>query len=121
MLPEIIVQESTRQETKSNQQRQQRQHNWVGETECRCALTFDLDGLSDTVECVFACRAIVTDSLGVQKPSVGLEADLPQLRKVLQSFADGEVARVVDGCLRPKCAPFFVVLLDLGVFVINVQ
>jgi hypothetical protein len=41
-----------------------------------------------------------------------LKADLPECGKVVQPFADVEVAGVVDRGLRPQGAALFVVLLD---------
>ena len=52
---------------------------------------------SHLLERIFADRTIVRYGLDVEKTSVGLEADLPQSRQVLQEFADAEVARVIDG------------------------
>ena len=39
----------------------------------------------------------------------------------MQPFADVEIARVVDGSLGSQGATFFVVLLDAGPFVIDMQ
>jgi len=59
--------------------------------------------------------------LGRQQATVGQEADLPECGKVVEAFADPEVARVVDRGLGPKGAVELVVLLDLGVLVVDVQ
>jgi hypothetical protein len=59
-------------------------------------LSFDCDRLVDLIEGVFANGTVMTEVLDVQQASVGSKADLPQGGQVHQSFADAEVARVVD-------------------------
>ena len=61
---------------------------------------------------VFSDPAVVADSLDIEETSVGSKADLPECGKVVQPFADVEVAGVVDRGLRPQGAALFVVLLD---------
>jgi hypothetical protein len=68
-----------------------------------------------------ALDRVVADGLDAEEASVGLEADLPQGGQVVQPFADAEVAGVVDGRLGAERSSFLVVLLDLGVFVVEVQ
>ena len=94
--------------------------NGVGEAQGSGALPVDSRRPGDASERGFADRAVVTDPLDVQETSVGLKADFPQGGEVRQSSADLEVVRVVDGRLRPERAPFCGVLLDAGVFVIDV-
>ena len=50
-----------------------------------------------------------------------MEADLSQLRQVVKPLADIEITGVVDGGLGAQSTAFFVVLLDAGAFVVDVQ
>src|SRR5258708_2163611 len=65
--------------------------------------------------------AVMADSLDVEQTSIGRKADLPQGGEVLQPLPQFKVAGVVDGGLGAQRAPFFVVLLDGGVFVVDVE
>ena len=79
------------------------------------------DRAGDASESIFADHRIVAESLDVQETSVGVVADLPQLRKILQPFSDAKVAGVVDRSLGAKSSTFLVILLDVGGFVVDVQ
>ena len=59
------------------------------------------------------------NGLDVEKTPVGLKADLPQSGQVLEFFANAEVACVVDGGFGAEGAALLVILLDAGVFVID--
>ena len=48
------------------------------------------------MESIFAGHWIVAESLDVQETSVGIVADLPQLREILQPLSDAKVAGVVN-------------------------
>ncbi len=61
---------------------------------------------------------VVADSSDVQQTPVGLEADWPPLRQIVQPLTDGEVARMVGGGFSARDADFFVVLLDPRPFTI---
>src|SRR5215468_2543874 len=94
---EVGVRKPARQQREEQQYVQQRLHQWICEAERRGSLAVDLDRLLDLVEGIFTEVAIVADALDVQKTSVGSKADLPKRREVLQSLANVEVTRVVDG------------------------
>jgi hypothetical protein len=64
---------------------------------------------------------VVAESLDAEQASVGGEADLPQRGQVGQPFRDTEVAGVVDRGLGTQRRAFLVVLLDRGVFVVDVE
>jgi hypothetical protein len=87
----------------------------------RSALAFHHHWFVNLAKRVFTNHTILAETLDVQETSVGLEADLPQGRKMIQPFVDGEVAHVVDGGLRSQAPTFLVVLLDLAALVIHVQ
>ena len=93
----------------------------VAETQSGDTLAVDDGGLGELVEDGVADDRVVADRLGVEEAPVGGEADLPQGGQVAQSFADPEVAGVVDGGLGAKGSSFLVVLLDPGVLVLDVQ
>lgn len=59
-----------------------------------------------------ADRAVMADSLDVEKTPVGLEADLFEVIEVAQPALGAEVVRVVDHRLGPQRATLLVVLLD---------
>ena len=63
-------------------------------------MAFDLRRPGDLTKRVFANGRVVADSLDVQQTSVGLKADCPQLREVVEPSTDAEVAGVVDGGFR---------------------
>ena len=73
------------------------------------------------LEGVFADGAVMADALDVQETSVGLKADLSQGAEVVQPFTDGEVVRVIDGGFGAQSASFFMILMDLGAFVVHIQ
>ena len=120
-LAQVFVGKTLRQQGKQHDDAEQRLYARVIEAQGRGSLAGNGDGLYDLLKSVFAERAIMADALDVQKASVGVEADLPQGGEVVQPFADGEVAGVVDRGLDAQCAPFFVVLLDPGAFIVDVQ
>src|SRR6516162_6534571 len=69
---------------------------------------------------------VMAEAFDFEKTSVGLKADLPQVGQVTQPFADGEVARMVEGGFgaSPReglAGNFLVVLLDLGALGVEVQ
>jgi hypothetical protein len=96
-------------------------HQRIGETQGTGPLTVNNHRLIDPAERVCADRAILADSLDVQKTSVGLKANLPQSGEILESLANIEVVGVVDGGVSAERTSFLVVLLDASAFVINVQ
>lgn len=69
----------------------------------------------------FADEAVVTDALDVEQTSVGRKADLAQFVEIFDASADGEVAGIVDGGFGSKRLSLLVVLLDAGLFVVDVQ
>src|SRR5579863_7161245 len=111
--------ETPQLETEQHQHAEQRLHARIAEPQRGGSLPVDLDGPNHLLKRVFANRAIMRYGLDVQKASVGLKADLPQSRQVLQQFSDAEVACVVEGGLGAQRAPFFVVLLDARVLVVD--
>jgi hypothetical protein len=56
----------------------------ITEPQSRSSLTIDLGRSDYPIEGVLSNRAIVGNLLDVEKTPVGLEADLPQARQVLQ-------------------------------------
>jgi hypothetical protein len=79
------------------------------------------DGVVYGDEGLLGANRIVAESLDAQEASVGGEADLPQGGQVGQPFPDPEVAGVVDRGLGAQRSSLFVVLLDRGVFVVDIQ
>ena len=71
----------------------------ISKRQGRGALAIDADRARHPLEPRSADGAIVTAVLDVQETSIGLKADLPQGRQMLQPFAQGEVTGVVDGGL----------------------
>ena len=80
----FLIVEPTQLETEDDQDGEQGLHPLVAEPQCRSALSVYFDGTDYLIKGVFADRAIMGNLLDVQKTPVGLEADLPQSRQVLQ-------------------------------------
>ena len=57
----------------------------------------------------------------IEETSVDLEADLPQSGQVLESFADTEVARIVDGGFGTEGTALLATLLDARGPVVDVE
>ena len=99
----------------------QREDAAIAEAEARGALGVDDDGLGDGVKVIGADPAVVAQMFDAQEAPVGGKADLPQGGQIAERTTDLEVIRVVDGGLGAKGLPFFVVLLDLGFFVLHME
>ena len=80
-----------------DQSGEQRLHAPIVETQGGSPLTVTLNRLHDLLVGLLANEVVVSDGLDVEETSIGLKADLRQRGEVLQSFADSEVAGVVDG------------------------
>jgi hypothetical protein len=93
----------------------------IGKAQSGSALAGPLDRAIDPLKGLLGEDAVVTEALDFEEPAVGAEADVTQFRQVVQSFADGEVVGVVDGRLGTQSALLLVILLDPGVFVIDVE
>ena len=70
--------------TEDDQNSEQSLDAFVTEPQSRSSLTIDLGGTDYPIEGILAYRAIVGNLLDVEKTPVGLEANLPQSRQVLQ-------------------------------------
>ena len=93
----------------------------IGKAQSGGALAGMLDRAVDPLKALLGEDAVVTEALDFEQPAVGAEADVAQFGQVVQSFADGEVVGVVDRCFGAQRALFFVILLDPGALVIDVQ
>ena len=60
-------------------------------------------------------------TLDLEQATVGRKADLAQFREILQAFADGKIAGVVDRSLGTQRGIFLAILLDACVFAIDVR
>ena len=80
----FLIGEPTELKTEDDQNGEQGLDALVAEPQCRSSLAIDLGRTDYPIEGVFADRAIVGNLLDVEKTPVGLEADLPQGRQVLQ-------------------------------------
>src|SRR5712691_790835 len=65
--------------------------------------------------------AVVTDALGREEGAIHVIAQSPQRRQLVEAFGKAEVVRVVDRQLAPQAVPFFEVLLQMGMFVFDVE
>ena len=93
----------------------------IAEAERGGALGVDDDGLGQGIEVIVTDQAIVAQIFDAQEASVGGKADLPQGGEIAKSTTDLEVVGVVDGRFGAKGLTFFVVLLDTGFLVIDVE
>jgi hypothetical protein len=121
LLAEILVRETPGNEHEEQERVQECLHPGVAEAKRGGAPPVDLTRTLQILEGILAERAVVTDSLDVEKTSVGLKADSTKRRQVVDPPADAEVARVVDGGLGAKGLPFLVVLLDAASLVVDVK
>src|SRR5271169_901061 len=93
----------------------------IGKAQSRGALAGTLDWTVDLLKGLLGEDAVVTEALDFEQSAVRAEADFPQFRQVVQSFADAEVVGVVDGGFGAQSALLLVILLDPGVLVIDVE
>ena len=120
-LAEISVREARWQPGEPQQGAPEGLHFGIAESQGRGALRFDLTRSVELLEGFFCQDAVVGDFLDLQQASIGLKADAPQHGQVVQSFADIEIVRVIDGRLGSQGAVFLVVLLDARPFVVHVE
>ena len=120
-MPQVAAGEAVGHQAESEEGAQQRLHGAVREAQCAGALAIDGNRLIDSAKRFRTDRAILVDPLRLQQPTIGLETGCAQGRKVVQSLGDSDVARIVDGRLRPQCSSALEVLLDAGAFVVEVQ
>src|SRR5216683_5157064 len=100
---------------------QQRVDARIGKAQARGTLAAGRDRAVDALKGIFRQDAIMADMLDIEQAVVGRKTDFAQLRQIAQTPADAEIVAVVDGGLGAQGAVFLVVLLDPGVFVIDVQ
>src|SRR5215471_18956988 len=87
--------------------------------EARCPLTST--GAVEGAERLLSQDAVVGHAFDFQQTTVGLEADFPQSRQVVQPLAHTEIPGVVDRRLGAQGTSFLVILLDARVFVVDVE
>jgi hypothetical protein len=120
--PQVAVGEAAGKEPEDAQRREQGMGARVTEADGRDGGPgLGGEGLADLGDRGLAVGGVVADHLDVEETPAGCEAGCPQGGQVVQPFADGEVAGVVDRGFRSERLPFLVVLLDLRVLVIDVQ
>ena len=78
VVAKFAVGETPRQQTEHEQSSKESLYERIGEAQGTGSLTFDRHRLVELAKRVFADRAVVAETLDVQKTSVGFEADLPQ-------------------------------------------
>ena len=99
----------------------ERVHAAVAETKASGPLIVKEDEQRDGVEAVFADQAVVVERFDAQEAPVGSKADRPQGGQIAKRTTDVEVVGIVDGGFRAKGSAFFVVLLDLGLLVLDME
>ena len=97
LCPQIPIGETTRQQTKPDQQAPESQYPEVGDAQSRSSLPAYLHWAIQLQHRFFSHGAVLAEAFDFENTSVGLKADLPQSGQVTQSLADGKVACVVDG------------------------
>ena len=100
---------------------QQRVDARIGKAQARGPLAAGRDRAVDALKGIFRQDAIMTDMLDIEQAAVGRKTDFAQLRQIKQTPADAEIVAVIDGGFGAQGAVFLVVLLDPGVFVLDVQ
>ena len=119
---QVTVGEPVDQEPVDEQGLQQGVHSGVAETQSGDAGGgLGDDGGGQVGEGLRAADGVVADGLDAEQAPVGGEAELPQGGQAGQPFGDPKVVRVVDGGFGAQRPPLFVVLLDLGVLVVDMQ
>ena len=117
----VAMAKSGRVESEQTQRLHQGQNPAVAEAEAGGALAVDADRLADGINVALADETVVAQVFDAQQAPVGGEADLPQCGQIDESPADGEVVGIVDGGFGPQGLTFFVVLLDLGFLVLDME
>ena len=84
-------------------------------------LAVDLGRFLEFIKGLSSDRAVMSQLLDLEQALVGGEADLAQCRQVFEASAHREVVGVVDRGFGPQPSAFFMVLFEVGVFVIEVQ
>jgi len=65
--------------------------------------------------------AVVTDAFSRQEGAIDVIAQGAQRRQPIEAFGEAEVVRIVDRQLAPQAVPFFEVLLQMRMFVLDVE
>lgn len=78
-------------------------------------------GSLQAIERILGQDAVVTEALDFEELAIDLLAEIPEKRQVVDRLGDIEVVAVVDRRLGPQRTLLFEVLLDVGVFVFDMQ
>jgi hypothetical protein len=93
----------------------------LGKAQTGGTLAGPFDRTVDVLKGVLGENAVVTEALDLEQSAVCAEADVAQFPQIVQSFANAELVSVVNGGLGAQGALLFVILLDPGALVINVD
>ena len=119
--PQFFIGESFGLEAEQNQHGQKCLDARVSEAEGGSTLILDLDRLLEFLEGLGTEVAIVGDLFHLEDTPIGGEANLPEFGQVVQPAADPKVIGVVDGRLGAQSPAFLVILLEVRVFIVDVQ
>src|SRR3954465_4560024 len=107
---------------KQSECQKQRHHSRLSELQSRCFFAvFGDGGLHHALDAVAAQATVVADTFDFEQSPVDLSTDLLQIGQVGQSFVDSEIVRVAKRSFRPATAPFFEVLFQVEVLVVDMQ
>ena len=121
MIAEFPMPKARGREGDETERVHERVHATIPEAQTRGALIVDDDRGRDGVQAVFTDQAVVAQRFDAQEAPVGGKADLPQRGQIAERTTDTEIVGVIDGGFGAKGLTFFVVLLDLGLFVLHVE
>jgi len=116
---QIAVAEASGQVGEMTQPLEEGHHAGIPEAQGRSTLAGFDSRLLQAIQPVLVDHARVTGPLGVEEPLVDGVTDGAELSETGQTFPHGEVGRVIDGRFGAERPLFFEVLLDVGVFVLD--
>jgi len=81
----------------------------------------ELPRILQAVERLGRQGAVMTDAFSGQEGAIDVIPQGPQCRQLVEAFGEAEVVRVVDRQLAAQAVAFFEVLLQMGMFVFDVE
>src|SRR5438477_8623938 len=84
-------------------------------------LAVDLGRFLEFLKGLGADLTVMGELLDWEHTAIGSESNLAQLGQVVEASAHPEVVGIIDGSFRAQASTLFMVLLEVGVFIIDVQ
>ena len=121
LFAQVTIGEPLGEKTKEQQRQEQGQHSRVAETHSAGTPPINFRRLDELAKRRLIEGRVVAELLDVQETSVGVKADLPEGRQVVQPATDAKISCVGDSSLRSQHAAFLVILFDPRDFVVDME